>query len=138
MVKIAKTDVRAALRDILRDEMGKQQKAELDETMQNLYKESYTDECPYCKQLLWVMGTDENVKLEEVGGKKYMVKACDNCKKKVYVKIVMTSPKSMLDTPGTRAYFFTKEYVYGEPEAPVPLTEPSHERKKLNGGVWRG
>ena len=134
MVKIAKTDVRAALRDILKDEMSKQQKAELEETMQNIYKESYTEECPYCKNLIWVIGTDEKVKTEEVRGNKYLVKSCDNCEKKVYVRIVMTSPKSMLDTPGTRAYFYTKEYAYGEEEPSLPVPE----KKKLSGSIWKG
>ena len=138
MVRIAKTDVRSALRDILKDEMKKQQESELRERMDKAYSESYTDFCPYCKALIEVHGGDEGVHEETVKNKRYLVKKCGKCEKDVYVRIVMTPPVSMLDTPGFRGFFYTREYVYGEPENKQEESLQIRPRQKLRGGVWKG
>ena len=119
MVKYSKTDVRAAMKDVIRSEMAKQQKGEMDRQMEGLYAESYADECPYCQKLTEVNAPDieegkKTAKIETVKEKKYLTDTCTKCGKKIYVRIVMSQPLSMLDAPSPRGYFFTEEYVMGD------------------------
>lgn len=133
MVKVGKQDVRYAMTQIIDREMKKQQEAELKDTMDKLYKESYTDFCNYCKQITTVSGTDENTKIEEAEGKKYLVCPCQHCKKDLYVRVVMQPPKSLLDTPSSRGYFYTKEEAYKLPPEPVK----SDTKPRFTGRVWK-
>lgn len=135
MVKIGKTDVRAALKDFIKDEARKQQKGEMDKIMKEHYTDSYTDTCPYCNGLSTVLGSkyNENAKVETVKGKRYLVGDCQDCKKPVYVYVALTPPMSMLDSPSARGYFFTKEYVYGE----QPTQQNASGESKMVGVIHR-
>ncbi len=134
MVKIAKTDVRSALRDILKDEMNKQQKSELNKMMEQRYRESYSEYCPYCERIATVDGTKPETTTEEIKGKKYLVGKCPHCEKPLYVYVKMEPPASFLGEPSFTGYFFTKEHVHGEAE--IPILEEK-KKPKLHGSIFR-
>ncbi len=134
MVKIAKTDVRYALRDIIKDEMKKQQKSDTDKAMNQAYEDSYSDYCPYCHRIATIDGSKEETEIKEVKKKKYLTGKCENCEKEIYVRLFVQPPASILGEPSVVAYFYTKEYVYGEPEIP-PVSVPN--KTKLQGGIFR-
>lgn len=136
MVKVGKQDIRYAMTSIIDREMKKQQKAELEEMMEKLYNGSYADNCPYCKRIVVVNGKDENTRINEVNGKKYLIGACQFCKKEIYVRIVMQPPKSMLDSPSARGYFFSREDANGSDDnAAEPVkSAPVH---KFTVRTWK-
>lgn len=134
MVKATKNDVRYAMSQIIDREMKKQQRAELKEMMDKLYSESYSEFCNYCKEIVSIDGSDtENVKRVEIDKKEYLVGKCGSCGKELYVRIIMQSPKSLLDSPSARGYFYTKEEALNLPaESVIPETKP-----KMRGKVWQ-
>ncbi len=133
-MKIAKTDVRHALRSILKEEMTKQQKADMEKMMEKQYEESYSDYCPYCNKIATVIGRDETTEHKEINGKKYLVNKCNNCGKELYVHIIMQPPQSMLSEPTFMGLFYTKEQIYKLPEEEnKPKIKP-----KLIGGIFKG
>lgn len=129
---IGKQDVRAAMHQYIKEEAEKQQKGEMKRMMDNLLKESYTDYCPYCSKITQVIGESHGGKAEivEHGRDRYLVDDCQFCEKPVYVKVVMTPPLSMLDTPSSRGYFFTKDQVYGS------TMEIPAEKPKMTGSLF--
>lgn len=114
MVKIGKTDIRGGIRDFVREESKKQQKAEMDRYMKRQFAESYTDHCPYCGTATMVEGEkySNNATVKEIGTKKYMVAPCSSCEKDIYVYLALVPPKSLLDAPSIMAYFYTEDQVF--------------------------
>ena len=133
MVKVGKQDVRYAMTQIIDREMKKQQEAEIKEEMEKLYKESYSEFCPYCKQIATIDGSAETSRIENIRGKQYLTGKCQHCHKELYVRVVMQPPKSMLDRPSSRGYFYTKEQVHGLPAEPVKL----QGKPILTGSIWK-
>jgi hypothetical protein len=117
-LRIGKQDVKSAMRDIIQQEMRKQQQADMEETIDQLYTESYADKCPYCGAVCMVDGKKFNPDAEVtvINGKKYLMGKCSECEKTVYVKVSMQSPKSMLDSPSPMGKFYTESHVTGNPE----------------------
>lgn len=131
-VKVGKNDIRYSMTQIIDREMKKQQQAEMKEQMDRLYEDSYAEYCGYCKQVTTIDGKDENVKKVEIDKKTYLVGKCSHCEKELYVRIIMQPPKSLLDSPSARGYFFTREEAYKLPPEPVK----SEQKTRFKGGIW--
>ena len=129
MVKIGKVDMRAALRDVVKSELDKQQKSDLAKELEKHYHASYSDYCQ-CGKIVTIDGKDtENTKIETIKEKKYLVGKCSFCDAKHYVKVVIPPPVSLIDTPIPIGIFYTESQVNG--------TQETDKGKKLTGGVWK-
>ncbi len=88
MAKISLTqrDVREALKDVVREEMQKENAVKQQLRLKEAKKINYGDNCPYCKAVVSLIS--KNGEWKEVGKNLYLVQACPACKEEIWCRII--------------------------------------------------
>ncbi len=127
MAKISLTqrDVREALKDVVREEMQKENAAKQQLRLKEAKKINYGDKCPYCEKLVTLISKDGEWK--EIGKKLFLVEPCPECKEEIWCRITEhRSSDSMFAESVLTGIFMKKSDVIKEK---TPITQENKEEK---------
>lgn len=85
-ISLTQRDVREALKDVVREEMLKEEAAKKSKRFAEAKKMNFGDNCPHCNALVSLKGKDGEWK--EVGKYLYLVQPCPACNQDIWCRVV--------------------------------------------------